>query len=249
MAEKGLYKGSRSGEVMRTRETKKAGNRVTPTSMRIWHSVSNHRHHRDLNGRRASHAHFGYLSAAVVDESMPLLLLSPNVSDSRRSQHCTQRPGTIPVKKVSHGAGINKVDLEKADICVGVCRQLTIRDSCSTPASHRVQDVLLGLSSNQIHQQKPVRHSIRVIGQNAPSHAHENVSLSHHWHARFPCPGLTFLRICAAFGLLPASLSPRHSQTQCSLRESNLKLPGKGVLWADRGVHAIVDLRSSGSRS
>ncbi len=40
--------------------------------------------------------------------------------------------GTIPVKKVSHGAGINKVDLEKANICVGVCRQLTIRDSCST---------------------------------------------------------------------------------------------------------------------
>jgi len=115
-------------------------------------------------------------------------------------------------------------------IYVGVCRQLTIRDSCSTPASHRVvQDVqleliLLGLSSNQIHQQKPVRHSIRVIGQNAPSHAHENVSLSHHWHARFPCPGLTFLRICAAFGLLPASLSPRHSQTQCSLRESKLGL-------------------------
>ena len=82
----------------------------------------------------------------------------------------------------------------------------------------------MGLSSNQIHQQKPVRHSIRVIGQNSSAHAHENVSLSHHWHARFPCPGLTFLRICAAFGLLPASLSPRHSQTQCSLRESKLGL-------------------------
>jgi len=60
-------------------ETKKAGNRVTPTSMRIWHSVSNHRHHHDpnsFNGRRASHAHFDYLSAAVVDESTPLLFFA-----------------------------------------------------------------------------------------------------------------------------------------------------------------------------
>ena len=113
-----------------------------PTSMRIWHSVSNHRHHRDLNGRRASHAHFDYLSAAVVDESTPLLFFA----------NCCHQESAFVLKdrgKESITCTWNKVDLVPGF------------------AAHGINIIGALIKSNKIHQQKPVRHAIRIIRQNS----------------------------------------------------------------------------------
>ena len=111
---------ARSCEHGERKNSNEAGNRVTPTSMRIWHSVSNRRQHHDpysFNGRRASHANFDYLSAAVVEDSIncchqtcPILAGGVSIFYSKTGGRLNGDPNYTYKERITWAESTNKVD-------------------------------------------------------------------------------------------------------------------------------------------